>query len=68
MMAFQERMYLRSFIEISKTLGSTLAVNELLDLIVRQATDAMSLKGATIRLINPKTNTMELVASVGLSD
>jgi signal transduction protein with GAF and PtsI domain len=68
MMAFQERMYLRSFIEISKTLGSTLAVNELLDLIVRQATDAMNLKGATIRLINPKTNTMELVASVGLSD
>jgi signal transduction protein with GAF and PtsI domain len=67
-MAFQERMYLRSFIEISKTLGSTLAVNELLDLIVRQATDAMNLKGATIRLINPKTNTMELVASVGLSD
>ena len=67
MMAFHERMYLRSFIEISKTLGSTLAVNELLDLIVRQATDAMNLKGATIRLINPKTNTMELVASVGLS-
>jgi signal transduction protein with GAF and PtsI domain len=67
MMAFQEKMYLRSFIEISKTLGSTLAVNELLDLIVRQAADAMGLKGATIRLINPKTNTMELVASVGLS-
>ena len=68
MMAFQERMYLRSFIEISKTLGSTLAVNELLDIIVRQASDAMNLKGATIRLINPKTNTMELVASVGLSE
>jgi signal transduction protein with GAF and PtsI domain len=61
-------MYLRSFIEISKTLGSTLAVNEVLDLIVRQATDAMSLKGATIRLVNPKTNTLELVAAVGLSD
>jgi signal transduction protein with GAF and PtsI domain len=67
MMAFHERMYLRSFIEISKTLGSTLAVTEVLDLIVRQATDAMSLKGATIRLVNPKTNTLELVASVGLS-
>jgi signal transduction protein with GAF and PtsI domain len=67
-MAFQEKMYLRSFIEISKTLGSTLAVNEVLDLIVRQAADAMSLKGATIRLINPKTNTMELVAAAGLSD
>jgi signal transduction protein with GAF and PtsI domain len=68
MMAFHEKMYLRSFIEISKTLGSTLAVNEVLDLIVRQASDAMSLKGATIRLVNPKTNTLELVAAAGLSD
>ncbi|MFZ2087432.1 MAG: GAF domain-containing protein [Desulfobaccales bacterium] len=68
MMAFHEKMYLRSFIEISKTLGSTLAVNEVLDLIVRQVTEAMNLKGATIRLVNPKTNTMELVAAVGLSD
>jgi signal transduction protein with GAF and PtsI domain len=68
MMAFKERMYLRSFIDISKTLGSTLAVSEVLDLIVRQVTEAMSLKGATIRLVNPRTNTMELMAAVGLSD
>lgn len=68
MMAFHERMYLRSFIDISKTLASTLAVNEVLDLIVRQVTEAMNLKGATIRLVNPKTNTLELVAAVGLSD
>jgi len=68
MMAFHERMYLRSFIDISKTLASTLAVNEVLDLIVRQVTEAMNLKGATIRLVNPKTNTLELVAAVGLSE
>ncbi len=68
MMAFKERMYLRSFQEISKALGSTLAVNEILDHIVRQIIEAMNLKGATIRLINPKTNTMELVAAVGLSE
>ncbi len=43
MMAFHERMYLRSFIEISKSLGSTLAVSEVLDLIVRQVADAMGL-------------------------
>jgi signal transduction protein with GAF and PtsI domain len=61
-------MYLRSFIDISKTLASTLAVNEVLDLIVRQVTEAMNLKGATIRLVNPKTNTLELVAAVGLSE
>jgi signal transduction protein with GAF and PtsI domain len=68
MMAFQERMYLRSFQEISKALGSTLAVNEILDTIVRQMTEVMNLKGATIRLVNPRTNTLELVASVGLSE
>ena len=67
-MAFKERIYLRSFIEISKTLGSTLAVNEVMDQIVRQMTETMGLKGATIRMVNPKTNTLELVAAVGLSD
>ena len=59
----KERMYLRSFQEISKVLGSTLAVDEILDQIVRQIAGAMNLKGATIRLVNPKTNTLELVAA-----
>jgi len=67
-MSFKERMYLRSFQEISKILSSTLAVDEVLDQIVRQITEVMNLKGATIRLVNPKTNTLELVASVGLSE
>ncbi len=49
-------------------LGSTLAVSEILDIIVRQITEVMRLKGATIRLVNPKTKTLELVASVGLSE
>ncbi len=68
MMASKERMYLRSFQEISKVLGSTLAGDEILDQIVRQISQAMNLKGATIRLVNPKTNTLELVAAYGLSD
>ena len=41
MMAFKERMYLRSFQEISKVLGSTLAVDEVLDQIVRQIIEEM---------------------------
>ncbi len=32
-------MYLRSFMEISKVLASTLAVDEVLDQIVRQITE-----------------------------
>lgn len=67
-MSFKERMYLRSFQEISKILSSTLAVDEVLDQIVRQITEVMNLKGATIRLVNPRTNTLELVAAVGLSE
>jgi signal transduction protein with GAF and PtsI domain len=68
MMSFKERMYLRSFQEISKVLSSTLSVDEVLDHIVRQITDVMNLKGATIRLVNPKTNRLELAAAHGLSD
>ncbi len=67
-MSSKERMYLQSFQEISRVLGSTLAVDEVLDQIVRQIVKAMNLKGATIRLVDPKTNTLELAASVGLSE
>jgi signal transduction protein with GAF and PtsI domain len=66
--SFNERMYLRSFQEISKALSSTLAVSEVLDQIVRKITEAMKLKGATIRLIDPKTKTLALAASTGLSE
>lgn len=68
MMTNKERMYLRGFQEISKALASTLAVNEVLDIIVRQISEIMGLKGATIRLVNPKTKTLELVAATGLSE
>jgi signal transduction protein with GAF and PtsI domain len=68
MTAIKERMYLRSFQEISKVLSSTLAVDEVLDHIVRQITEVMNLKGATIRLVDPKTNRLNLVAAHGLSD
>ena len=67
-MSFKERMYLQSFQQISKALSSTLSVNEILEHVVRQTTEVMALKGATIRLINPRTNTLELAAAVGLSE
>jgi signal transduction protein with GAF and PtsI domain len=67
-MSFKERMYLQSFQQISKALSSTLSVNEILEHVVRQTTEVMALKGATIRLINPRTNTLEVAASVGLSE
>ena len=68
MASSKDRMYLRSFMEISKVLASTLAVDEVLDQIVRQIIQVMGLKGATIRLVNPKTNTLELAAAQGVSE
>ena len=65
MAAFKERMYLQIFREISKILSSTSSVDEVLDHIVRQITEVMNLKKATIRLVNPKTNRLELVQPTG---
>ncbi len=68
MASSKERLYLHSFQEIAKALSSHLAVNDVLETIVREITQTMNLKGATIRLVNPKTNTLELAAAVGLSE
>lgn len=67
-MSSRERMYLISFQEISRAVSSTLSVKEVLNLIVRKMCEVMNLKGCTIRMVDPKTNTLELVASHGLSE
>ncbi len=67
-MTSKERLYLISFQEISKAISSTLSVREVLELIVHKMAEVMNLKGCTIRLVNPKTSTLELVAAVGLSE
>ena len=68
MVSSKDKTYLWSFMEISKSFGLTLAVDEVLDQIVRQITAVMGLKETIIRLIDPRTNTMELVAAQGLSE
>lgn len=68
MMTTKERLYLVSFQELSRAIGSTLAMTEVLDLIVKKISQVMNLKGCTIRLVNPKTNTLELAAAYGLSE
>jgi len=68
MAASKEGIYWRSFQGIAKALSSHLGVNDVLETIVREITQSMKLKGATIRLVNPKTNTLEVAASVGLSE
>jgi signal transduction protein with GAF and PtsI domain len=68
MAASKEGIYWHSFQGIAKALSSQPGVNEVLETIVREITQSMNLKGATIRLVNPKTNTLELAASVGVSE
>jgi signal transduction protein with GAF and PtsI domain len=66
-MSTKEKGYLLGFQEISRAISSTLAMDEVLALIVKKMVKIMNLKGSTIRLVNPRTNTMDLVASAGLS-
>jgi len=67
-MSTKEKLYLLSFQEISRAVSSTLTLNEVLELIVKKMAEVLHLKGCTIRLINPRTNTMDLVCSTGLSE
>ncbi|MDD3581601.1 MAG: GAF domain-containing protein [Desulfobacca sp.] len=67
-MTTKERLYLLSFQEISRAVSSTLSVHEVMELIVNKLTEVMNLKGCTIRLVNPRTNTLELMASTGISE
>ncbi len=66
-MAFDERIALRSFQEISKLLSSTMELPEMLNYLLTEIVRVLGLKGGTIRLVSPKTNTLEWMASVGVS-
>jgi PAS domain S-box-containing protein len=64
----REKEYLRVFEEITKTVSSTLNLNEMLDMIVRKIPEVMGLKGATLRLLNKEKKQLELASYYGLSD
>jgi PAS domain S-box-containing protein len=63
-----EKEYLRVFEEITKTVSSSLNVNEVLNMIVKKIPEVMGLKGSTLRLLNKENNQLELAAYYGLSD
>ncbi len=67
MAPFDEKIALRSFQEISKLLSSTMELPEILNHILSEIIKVLGLKGGTIRLVNPKTNTLEWAASIGVS-
>ncbi|UCH82395.1 MAG: GAF domain-containing protein [Nitrospiraceae bacterium] len=63
-----EKEYLRVFEEITKTLSSSLDLDEVLNMIVRKIAQVMGLKGCTLRLLNKEKKQLELAAYHGLSE
>lgn len=59
--------FLQEVREISRLVNSTLELEEILQTIVEKLPQIMGVKACTIRLLQPETNKLELVASFGLS-
>ncbi|MCB2180843.1 MAG: GAF domain-containing protein [Desulfobulbaceae bacterium] len=59
--------FLTGLREISKVVNSTLNLDEILKTIVDMLPRIMGMKACTIRLLQPETNELELVAASGLS-
>ncbi len=66
-MARKEIAYFRIFHEVSRAILSVLDSKEVLRLIVKRIVPAMKLKASSLRLLNEKTNDLELVSSRFLS-
>jgi len=64
----REKEYLRVFEEVTKVTGSSLNLNEVLNLIVRKIPQVMDLKGCSLRLVNKENKQLELAAYFGLSE
>lgn len=64
----QQVDFMREVQEISKVVNSSLDLNVVLQAIVERVPRSIGAMGCTIRLFNPLTNKLELVAGNGLSE
>jgi two-component system NtrC family sensor kinase len=60
--------FYRIFRDISTSVHSSTDVKKVLDLVVKKSTEAINAKGALLRILNLKTNQLELSAAYGLSE
>ena len=60
--------YLRVIKEAAKALTSTLNVQQILDLIIDKTLENLKVKACSIRLASPKSKSLNVVCSRGLSD
>ncbi|MCL5022164.1 MAG: GAF domain-containing protein [Nitrospirae bacterium] len=65
---FSKRVYLESYQNICKAISSSLALDEVLNLIVTNVVKVMNVKASSVRLINRETKQLELAAFHGLSE
>ena len=65
---FSKRIYLESYQNICKLISTSLALNEVLNLIVTNTVKVMNVKACSLRLLNSDTQELELVAYHGLSE
>lgn len=56
------------FLELSSAINSSIDIKDVLRGMTEKTTEAMGLKGVLIRLYDEETNTLNVVASYGLSD
>jgi len=59
---------IQTLYKVTKTVGSTLDLNEVLNLIAQSAAEAMGIKACTIRLLDESGQMVETVAAYGLSE
>ncbi len=59
--------YFLAFVHVSKAISSTLNLQEVLDLIVKEAVRSLELKAGAISLLNKKEDRLELIAQQNLS-
>ena len=65
---FSKRIYLESYQNICKAISTSLALKEVLNLIVTNVVKVMNVKASSLRLLNRETQELELAASYGLSE
>lgn len=56
------------FLEFTSAINSSLDIKKILRKMTEKSCEALGMKGVTIRLLNEETDSLELVASFGLSD
>lgn len=65
---FEKKIYLESYQKICKAISSSVSLKEVFDLIVKNVVKVMNTKASMLRLLDHKTNRLEVAAYYGLSE